>query len=392
MVEVPADRFATPPTAVVAGHLCLDVIPRLPAGHRPPRAGRLDLVGPATLAVGGCVGNTGIALHRLGVRTTLVARIGDDAFGDVLAGLLHDAVPAERVHLRRTAGEATSYSVVFSRPGEDRAIDHYPGVNDTFVADDVPLDLLRSAALLHVGYPPLMAALAAGDGRELGRLLARARAAGCVTSLDMAAAHLEPGESRAGGRRLLEHVLPDVDVFLPSLGEASSLLGRRVRHDEDGAPGLTSVAGIADDLMALGARIVGVKLGDHGLYVRTASPERIGAVGRLSAQWADREFRSTVFAARVVGTVGAGDTTIAGFLFGLLAGWPPEAAVTAACAVGGSSIEGQDGTSAVPAWPTIERRIAGGWARRAASPAAGWTPSDDAGLWHGPRDRPPATR
>jgi sugar/nucleoside kinase (ribokinase family) len=389
VTEAQPNRPADPPSVVVAGHICLDIIPQLPAdpGRRALRPGSLDLIGPVTLAVGGCAGNTGIALHRLGLRPTLVARVGDDGLGSVLTDLVHRAVPREAAHLVRTADEMTSYSLIFNRQGEDRSIAHFPGVNDTFVSDDVPPELLRAAALLHVGYPPLMAALVADGGRELGRLLARARGSGVATSLDMANPNLGPGAGRVRWKELIERVLPDVDIFLPSLAEACHLLGRRVRRDEQGAPTLASVGRIVDELVDLGVAIAGLKLGEHGLYIRTASAARVSAGSlRLPSSWTDRELYSTVFETHVVGTAGAGDTTIAGFLFGLLTGMSPGDAVTAACAVGGSSTEAADGTSSVPGWPEIRRRLERGWRRRAATAGLGWWPSRDPGLWYGPRN------
>src|SRR5208283_2237817 len=78
------------PEAIVAGHICLDIIPTLSAGddalqYRP---GVLVEVGPAAVATGGCVSNTGQALHRLGVRTRLAGTVGDDAFGIVVRDVL----------------------------------------------------------------------------------------------------------------------------------------------------------------------------------------------------------------------------------------------------------------------------------------------------------------
>jgi sugar/nucleoside kinase (ribokinase family) len=385
----PSPRASGVPSVVVAGHICIDVIPELPPDPRrlALRPGALDIVGPAALAVGGCVGNTGIALHRLGLRTTLVARVGDDPLGIVLGGLVREAVPPADARLIATAGAATSYSLVLNRPGQDRAIAHFPGVNDRFVASDVVGEVLRGATLLHVGYPPLMAAMVADGGRELATLLERARSLGVATSVDMANPSLAPGGDRAGWRRVLERTLPSVDVFLPSLAEASQMLRRRVGSDEDGRPRLADVARIADELIGIGVAIAGVKLGEHGLYVRGASSGRAAAVpGGLAVRWADRELHSTVFEARVVGTTGAGDATIAGFLFGLVTGQPPAAAMETACAVGGSSTEAPDGTSAIAAWAVIEQRLLDGWRRVPAAPSPGWITDDEVGLSRGPRD------
>jgi sugar/nucleoside kinase (ribokinase family) len=326
-------------------------------------------------------------MRRLGLRPTLLARVGDDPFGKVLADLLGRAVPDTPARLIRTPGEMTSYSLVSNPPGRDRSIQHFTGANDRFVADDVPAELLANAALLHVGYPPLMAALAEDAGRELRRLLATARAHGVITSVDMANANLDDPAGRVRWRELLEAVLPEVDIFLPSLGEAGRMLGRRVLRDGGIPPSLRSVARLADEMIRLGVCVAGVKMGDHGLYVRTASQARLAAsLLRVPTAWADREVYSSVFESDVVGTTGAGDATIAGFLFGVLTGMSPADTVSTACAVGGSSTEAADGASRVPSGPEIERRLKLGWRRREATPGSGWSPSHAQGLWYGPRD------
>jgi sugar/nucleoside kinase (ribokinase family) len=204
----------------------------------------------------------------------------------------------------------------------------------------------------------------------------------------MAAANLGPGSGIRWGE-LLRRALPEVDIFLPSLDEAAHLLGRNVARDAAGRPDLESVAALAETLLDHGVAVAGIKLGEHGLYVRTAADPRIAALsGPVGPGWARRELHSSVFETDVVGTTGAGDATIAGFLFGLVRGWSPEATIAAACAVGGASTEAADGTSGIPPWPELETRLAGGW-RQVATPAApGWRAARaaDAGLMLGPRD------
>ena len=81
--------LAEPFDAVVAGHICLDVIPdlsvhpefRLEALLRP---GHLVEIGPAAFSTGGPVSNTGLALHRLGIRTLLMGKVGNDLFGQAV--------------------------------------------------------------------------------------------------------------------------------------------------------------------------------------------------------------------------------------------------------------------------------------------------------------------
>jgi sugar/nucleoside kinase (ribokinase family) len=371
---------------VVAGHICLDLIPAPGERSGGGASEALGSIGPLELAPGGCVGNTGVALSRLGLATTLVARVGDDPLGRLLGALVRDAAPGADLRLLTAARLPTSYSLVSSRPGRDRTIRHFVGANEAFTAADVSDDLLRGARLLHVGYPPLLAGLVEADGRGLADLLGRARRLGLVTSIDMANANLG-GDDRSRWRRVLGRILPTTDIFLPSLGEATRLLARRVRRGARGSPDLAAVARLADAFIELGAGIAGIKLGDHGLYVRTAPGARLASVvPGLGPGWDERELYSSVFETDAVGTTGAGDATAAGFLLGVLAGLAPGDALTAACAVGGSSTEAVDGTSAVRAWPEIEARIRGGWRRRPAQPGPGWRALDRPGLWCGPRD------
>ncbi|HEY2327190.1 MAG TPA: carbohydrate kinase family protein [Gaiellaceae bacterium] len=314
---------------VVAGHICLDVIVT-PDSPAPIEPGVLLGAGAAELSAGGAVANTGLALHHLGVDVRLCARVGDDLFGDATRA----AVGELAVGLVTSEHDAGSYSIVVNRPGLDRSFLHFPGANDSFTADDVPDSALEGARLFHFGYPPLMRRMYETGGVELEALLIRVRGRGLMTSLDLA----QPVVREADWAQMLRRALPYVDVFLPSLGELQLMLGV-----DEAPPELTK------RVLDMGVRIAGVKLGDQGLYVRTA----------------DEEVVSPCFVPReVAGTTGSGDATIAGFLAALLRGDDLESAATAANAVGACSVERRSGSDGIPSWPEIEARISAGWARR----------------------------
>jgi sugar/nucleoside kinase (ribokinase family) len=158
--------------AVVAGHICLDIIPDLSVSGAKPETlftpGRLVQVGRAALSSGGPVSNTGLALHRLGIRALreTVAAFG----GDLAAGMVVDA------------HADTSYTVIMSAPGVDRIFFHCPGANDTFGADDVRYDDLCGARLFHFGYPTVMKRMYVEGGRELADIYRRAKATGVTPS------------------------------------------------------------------------------------------------------------------------------------------------------------------------------------------------------------------
>ncbi|UCC68978.1 MAG: carbohydrate kinase family protein, partial [Armatimonadota bacterium] len=191
------------------------------------------------------------------------------------------------------------------------------------------------------------------------------------------------------------------DVFLPSFDETLFMLDRP-RFDRMAQQGRSGdlnaqadaalLADLADELLHMGAAIVGLKLGTQGLYLRT-SPERekIAATGPCApadaAAWADRELLAPCFEVRVVGATGSGDCTIAGFLAGLLHGLSPERVMTAAVAVGACSVERADATSGLPTWPAVQQRIQSGWTRRPVTISLpGWRWDDGEDLWTGPAD------
>lgn len=386
--------------AVVAGHLCLDIIPDL-SGLSQARVekaflpGRLTEVGPATLCTGGPVSNTGLALIKLGIETRLMGKVGDDVLGQAVKELVSSYGPGPASGMVVDGRVHTSYTVVLSPPGVDRFFFHYPGANDTFGADDVRYEQLTRARLFHFGYPPIMRLMYENNGSELAAVLRRARQTGVTTSLDMALPDPSSAAGRADWVAILEGTLPYVDVFLPSIEEILYMLRREV-YDElyraaDGphflsliTPQLLSETG--QKLLDMGVKIVALKLGDRGLYLRTADKAGIEALGRARpsdpAAWADKELWSACFKVNVVGTAGSGDATIAGFLTALLRDMSPEQAVTAAVAVGACNVEAADTLSGVRPWDETMRRVTSGWQRHALDlKAPGWSFDEIHQLW-----------
>jgi sugar/nucleoside kinase (ribokinase family) len=346
---------------VVAGHVCLDVIPRLdgPAALEP---GALINVGPADLPTGGSVLNTGLALHRLGVGVRLVGRVGDDLFGAGVLDALREHDPSLAAGMVVAPGEATSYSIVISPPGVDRSFLHCTGANDSFTSDDVRDEALAAARVFHFGYPPLMRSMFADGGAELQRLFARARDAGATTSLDLSMPDPGSEAGRVDWEALLAATLPHVDVFAPSVGELLVML----EHDAGATVDRALLARVAQRLLAMGAAIVAIKLGDQGLYLRTSADVASVArrLGLDAGAWHDRELLSPCFApARLAGTTGSGDATIAGLLAALLRAEDPAAAATSATAVGACSVEAPDATGGIPPWPRVAERMRAGWPR-----------------------------
>lgn len=390
----------------VAGHCCVDMIPAFDAASGRAEAaltpGKLVHVGPAHFAAGGPVSNVGLALHRLGVSPRLFGKVGDDLLGSVLLDLLRRQDPALAERMIVAPGETTSYSVVISPPGVDRIFLHCPGVNDTFAAADLADADLEGVRILHFGYPPLMRRIYQDDGRELVDILERARRQGVATSLDMALPDPSSEAGQLDWTAFLRQVLPQVDLFVPSAEELLFMLDRplfeRLQIYAAGASVVLQMDGellalLAEECLAFGAAAIALKLSDQGLYLRTTTEQqRLEAIGRGftgdQRDWRGRELLAPCFQARVAGTTGAGDATIAGFLVSMLKGTGPETALRDAVAVGACSVEAADASSAIPTWEAVQQRVAAGWPQCAVwLSLPGWRHDTPRGIWYGPHDR-----
>jgi sugar/nucleoside kinase (ribokinase family) len=142
----------------------------------------------------------------------------------------------------------------------------------------------------------------------------------------------------------------------------------------------------------MGAPIVVLKAGHRGLYLRTGQEERLRNIGRIklnsAATWAGRENWVPGFKVKVVGTTGAGDASIAGFLMGLLREMPPERVLEAACAAGACAVEASDSISGMKSWPEITARLKSGWPRLPLDlQAEGWQLDRKTDMWFGRQDR-----
>jgi sugar/nucleoside kinase (ribokinase family) len=141
----------------------------------------------------------------------------------------------------------------------------------------------------------------------------------------------------------------------------------------------------------MGAKMVALKVGERGLYLRTASAPVLTEMGRCqlqdAASWSNRELWAPCFSTQVTGTTGSGDATIAGFLMGLLRGMSPQETLQAACAVGACNVEAVDALSGIRSWPETTERIRAGWLRLPVAldlAKAGWSWDDTHEVWVGP--------
>jgi sugar/nucleoside kinase (ribokinase family) len=336
--------------------------------------GRLLELGPVSFCTGGPVSNVGLVLHKLGLTTQLMGKVGDDLFGRAVKQIISRSGADLIGGMVVDQGVATSYTLVINPPGMDRILLHCPGANDAFTADDVNYDLASRVRLFHFGYPPLMKRMYEQGGAELVELFRRVKETGVTTVLDMALPDPSSAAGQADWHSILAAILPYVDIFLPSIEEILYMVRAesydRLYEAANGPNFLPLIkpellSEIGQSLLELGTRVVCLKLGERGLYLRTGNRQTLEAMGRArpsdAARWANQELWTACFQVQEVGTVGSGDATIAGFLSGWLRALSPEEALTAAVAVGACNVEGPDALSGIQPWQQTLDRIAQGW-------------------------------
>ena len=103
---------------MVAGTVALDMIPQFPPAtcrrDEILMEGKTVYIPDIRFILGGCVSNTGIAMHRLGAETILCSKVGDDPLAGVVRRLLEESGAA--VQLKELKGHASSATIVATAP------------------------------------------------------------------------------------------------------------------------------------------------------------------------------------------------------------------------------------------------------------------------------------
>ncbi len=264
-----------------------------PEHDGPPRTGARF-----TLRVAGAESNVAIGLARLGVPVRWLSRLGEDELG----AAVRVALEAEGVDLRWTASDARAPTGLFLkvRSGGRSSVVYYRSGSaaSRLGPGDVPDEALEGVGLVHLTGITL--ALSGGCRELVFDVARRARKRGAQVLFDpnyREALWDGPGAALEAERPLHELI----DWYLCGSAEASSLFAVREEDEED----------LLRAIAAAGVERAVVRVGSRGSLVMT--PAGVARVSPPGAEGAD-----------VLDDIGAGDAFAAGFVFGLLSGWPPE--------------------------------------------------------------------
>ncbi|MFK4110649.1 ribokinase [Streptomyces sp. NPDC002176] len=242
--------------------------------ERRPGAGETVLGGDLAVHPGGKGANQAVAAARLGARTALLARVGDDGHGRLLLDSLRSAGVDTSAVL--TGGAPTGVALITVDPSGDNSIVVSPGANARLTEGDVRADVLGAARVVSAQLEiPLETVAAVVRGLPEGTRFV-----------------LNPSPPRP----LPAEVLAACDPLVVNEHEARVLLGDAETGDDP--------ADWARRLLALGPRSVVVTLGAKGALVCDASGAR--AVPSVAVAAVDTTGAGDAFTAALAWRLGAG--------------------------------------------------------------------------------------
>src|SRR6266702_4488500 len=291
----------------VAGSINMDVVA---TADRHPRIGE-TIAGQAVLYFpGGKGANQAVAAAKLGAATTLIGRLGRDAFGDELKAFL----AAQRVALTfvQDTAEAHTGTAIITVANADNTIVVIPGANALVSAVDVEAPVLAKGDIAVSQFEIPLPAISA--------FFKRARAAGATTILN-------PAPAIEFSRELLDLV----DILILNETELGFLTKTELR-DTDDYPRFIEAA---RSLPINNDKIICVTLGKRGI-VALIDGQPHTDLGR---------------AVKAVDTTGAGDCFVGAVAAQLARGKPIYDALHYANAAASICVQRM---GAAPSMPTIE--------------------------------------
>ncbi|GFZ31058.1 2-keto-3-deoxygluconate kinase [Clostridium zeae] len=256
----------------------------------PESNGPLRYVNSFGKSVGGADSNVAAALSRLGHDVAWFSKLGKDEFGRQILNVVRgEGVDTSRV---KFDAEASTGIMFKERIGGDNPSVYYyrkGSAASRLSVEDIDAEYIKQAKIIHItGITP---ALSESARAMVFEVLKIAKENGITVSFDPNI-RLKLWTIEEAKPVLLE-IAKMSDIIFPGADEGGLLLGT------------TDEKEIAETFIALGAKIVAVKLGADGCYVA----DKDGGV-----------YVSGFKIEKLVDTAGAGDGFAAGFLSGVLKG------------------------------------------------------------------------
>jgi ribokinase len=220
----------------VAGSINMDVVA---TADRHPKLGETVAGTAVHYFPGGKGANQAVASAKLGAPTTLIGRLGADAFGQQLRTFLA-AQAVDLTHVKETA-EADTGTAIITVADADNTIVVVPGANALVSAEDVAASVLAKGDIAVSQFEIPQA--------TIGAFFRRAKTAGATTILN-------PAPALPFGRDLLDLV----DILILNETELGFLTSTEL-HDSDDPTRFVEAASVLQG----DGRIICITLGKRGV-------------------------------------------------------------------------------------------------------------------------------
>ena len=269
--------------------------------------------------IGGDAANVAVALSKLGADAILSGLVGKDMYGEFLARRLREEGIDTR-GLKEHPALGTGVSHILIEPGGERHFLVYrEKINDALDYGDLSEELIAESDIVYLGSCMSLKAMDSGGTAKLFR---KAKSLGKTTIADFGANIEMRGDYWL---KYFDDVLRYCDILMPSLGEARVLSGKQELPE------------IRETLSHYGIKTLIIKMGSEGCYLTDFTDE-----------WNIPTFDEF----RVVDTTGAGDCFVAGFIRGLVEGWPGVTAAIFGSCVASHNVTKVGATAGVPDFET----------------------------------------
>lgn len=284
--------------------------------------GLLSEMGRFVAGWGGDTSNFAVAASRSGGKVGYLTRLGDDEFAESFLKLW----AREGVDTRFVVKDPEAHTAIYfiSRTGNQHSFTYYRrgSAASRMTPAFLPRDYLAGAKLLHVSGISQGISDSACD--TVFAAIAIARSAGRLVSYDP---NFRPKLwPPARAQAVIHEACRQADLIFPSLEEAQLLTGLEAPH------------AIAEFYLALGPKVVILKMGAHGATLATAEGLRSFPPHPVNA----------------VDTSGAGDTFDGAFVAAYLAGRPLDYCMRFANAAAALTTTGLGCVAPVPRLEEIE--------------------------------------
>ena len=276
------------------------------------------------LATAGGPGNTSPLIARAGIKTAVAVNLGKGDFDglDAQGRLFYDTMTDNHVDMSQTVIHSnlpTGTTFIYDKDNDDRgAIAYFPNANNDFDLDHFKRSVEKlKPKIVYYMYSGLSTRGDANNGRDLADFIKWCRAKGVVTIIDSHTLTPNPQQlidsaTAVPEYKLLEPLLPEVDLFFTSFDEARMI--ENTLGQKDMSHNLTPDEYICHFLDFLSdrfwkydnrARIFGVTI-SNGSVAKYKD-----AAGNISTP---EKVESKFLAGEVIDLVGAGDSFRAGFI------------------------------------------------------------------------------